>query len=53
MKKLSNLEMSMIKGGVIKSKPMTREFLGSFELPDGRAEYFYRLPDGTVYSVIR
>jgi len=52
MKKLSNEEMMKIKGGV-KPNRLTREFLGSFELEDGRAEYFYRRPDGSVYSVIR
>lgn len=50
MKKLSSEEMMKIKGG---NKPLVRECIGIFELEDGRAEYFYRRPDGSVYSVIR
>lgn len=42
--------MIQIKGGTI---PLRRELIGIFELEDGRAEYFYRRPDGTIYSVIR
>ena len=49
MERLKESEMMKIMGG----KRLTRELIGIFELEDGRAEWFYRNPDGSIYSVIR